>query len=589
VQVLDRNDAVQEKYGLQYNTNQFSWDRPNNSNGRDLWGYYNGQAGVNTNLIPRQIVPYREYTTSPATNTATIGGATDRKTNPQYMTEGVLKRITFPTGGYTEFDFETNRYLETDNTTPYAGGLRVAQIRSYDGMSASPVVKTYKYGLNESGYGKKNFFQNLYFYNFNTKYTFVLSGESGAYRYRAYFSNSLLDLDAYDGSPVVYPYVTEYHGSPTSNIGKVVYTYDNGAPAGDIARVLQGTSKVWKESYHWKRGQLTEKKVYDKSGRIMGRTANTYTQLQTSITYVALLAYKYYTWRADPEGECAPFNGGSEEEFYAGKFSLATGVSKIASTTEYVYDQDDPANTRNVQTSTAYAYNATHLQVIESKRATSNLNDEVLVTRMRYPRDYGTIAGTVTGDAKGIQMLQNKNVLTVPVEKYVLRQDNNGANARVVSGVITSFRENTANAAQVVPNVVYLLKLNAGLTNYTTSTVTTGSLSMHANYEPRITFHQYNAAGELVELSKSDDVRSCYVWGYGNTLPVAQVSNASLSQVAYTSFEGGINEGGWTFASAATGVGARTGRNCFSNSTGTVTGTLGIGKFTLSYWAPATA
>lgn len=586
VQVLDASSQVQQKYGLEYHTNQFSWDRANFSDGRDLWGYYNGKESLNTDLIPRQTIPYVEYANaSPATNTAAIGGATDRKTNPLYMTEGVLKRITFPTGGYTEFDFETNRYLEAGNTVAYAGGLRVTQIRSHDGFGAGPVVKTYKYGLNESGNGQKNFFQNLYFYSFDTKYTYSVSGERGSYRYRAFFSSSLLDLDSYDGSPVVYTYLTEYYGDAASNIGKIIYTYDDGAPAGDVARIVQGSSKVWKESYHWKRGFLTEKKVYDKGGRIVSKTVNRPTYLRTSLNYVALLAYKYYTWGGTPSDQCVPFNGGSTVEFFADKFTLPSGVSKLASSTEYVYDQDDAANARNVQTSTAYQYNADYLQVTESKQATSNLNDEVVVTRMRYPPDYGAIAATATGDAAGIRMLQSKNILTLPVEKYVLRQNSDGSGARVVSGAITSFKQNPNGLTQVVPNIVYMLEATSGVTGYTPSTVTTGNLSMPAGYKPRITFHQYNATGELVEISKSDDVRSCYVWGYGNTLPIGQVSNASASQIACTSFEGNANEGGWTFASTAADAGAKTGRYCFNNATGTVSGTIGIGKFTLSYWA----
>jgi hypothetical protein len=201
-----------------------------------------------------------------------IGGATDRNANPAYMTEGVLKRIDFPTGGYTEFDFETNRYQESDNSTVYTGGLRVSQMRSYDGFSPAPIVKTYKYGLNESGFGNKNFIQSLSFYNYTMNYSYQLGTENGSYRSRLFFSNSLLDIDAFDGTPVTYPYVTEYYGDITTNIGKITYVYDNGAPAGDVARIVQRSTKTWKESNHWKRGNLTEKKVFAKNGNLIAKT-----------------------------------------------------------------------------------------------------------------------------------------------------------------------------------------------------------------------------------------------------------------------------------------------------------------------------
>ncbi|RFM26758.1 RHS repeat domain-containing protein [Deminuibacter soli] len=75
------------------------------SNAQDLFGYYNGKN--NSGLIPQTTGNYDSYP-------YTIGGA-DRGANEIYTQAGILKQIKYPTGGYTNFDYEINRYA--DNKT----------------------------------------------------------------------------------------------------------------------------------------------------------------------------------------------------------------------------------------------------------------------------------------------------------------------------------------------------------------------------------------------------------------------------------------------------------------------------------------
>jgi hypothetical protein len=63
----------------------------------DHWGFYNGKHNNNT-VIPIVVE-----------NGVQWPGA-DRRPDPTYMRAGTLKRITYPTGGYTEFDYEPNDY-----------------------------------------------------------------------------------------------------------------------------------------------------------------------------------------------------------------------------------------------------------------------------------------------------------------------------------------------------------------------------------------------------------------------------------------------------------------------------------------------
>jgi len=68
----------------------------------DHWGYYNGQTD-NQTLLPSQTLttPVQRYLD---------GGNRDPDTTNLYPRNGVLSSITYPTGGYSNFDYELNDY-----------------------------------------------------------------------------------------------------------------------------------------------------------------------------------------------------------------------------------------------------------------------------------------------------------------------------------------------------------------------------------------------------------------------------------------------------------------------------------------------
>jgi YD repeat-containing protein len=89
----------------------------------DYWGYYNGQE--NQHLIPTTTVlakdvnsisfisgasPYNGYV---GTESWTIQGA-NRESSAAFMKAGILNKITYPTGGYSLFDFEPHQYPYDD-------------------------------------------------------------------------------------------------------------------------------------------------------------------------------------------------------------------------------------------------------------------------------------------------------------------------------------------------------------------------------------------------------------------------------------------------------------------------------------------
>ena len=147
-----------------------------------------------------------------------------------------------------------------------------------------------------------------------------------------------------------------------------------------------------------------------------------------------------------------------------------------------------------------------------------------MVERQVYPPDYGA----VTTAAAGIRQLQEKHMIGMPVEKYVMRQNTDGSNSRVVSGVITTYRSNVANTSQVVADQVFQLETSAPVSSYTTSNVSGTVFNMDGRYRPRLRYDHYDGSGNVVQFTKSDGVPACYLWGYQNSLPIAQTVNADI-------------------------------------------------------------
>ena len=99
---------------------------PRDSAAQDYWGYYNGSGGeymTAGNTIVRQDM--QTYSVNGYKN-----GGTNRNPDLYFLKIGTLNKITYPTGGSTEYFYQmpTKIYTQTENITPtvsrnFQGGL----------------------------------------------------------------------------------------------------------------------------------------------------------------------------------------------------------------------------------------------------------------------------------------------------------------------------------------------------------------------------------------------------------------------------------------------------------------------------------
>ncbi len=127
--VEDAENQAYQKYEFTYENPQ---ELPSTrSLSQDYLGYYNG-AG-NTVLYPTYVLD------EGGTNAITFLGA-DRSPNEAFATTGMLKRITYPTGGFTEFDFELH-----DVTEPVESTQNVIYLSETVGESTDVDISLYSY------------------------------------------------------------------------------------------------------------------------------------------------------------------------------------------------------------------------------------------------------------------------------------------------------------------------------------------------------------------------------------------------------------------------------------------------------------
>lgn len=588
-QLRDGAGNLVNKHSFQYHTNTFSWDWPTNSYRRDYWGFYNGKP--NSNLIPVTTIQYQPnslVTPGPLT----FGGA-DRSTDATYLTEGTLKEIHYPTGGHTVFEFEPHQY--DDNGTPaLVGGLRIKKITSYDSPATPAKIKEYKYGAGESGRGIQNF--DLRTAYFNTSQVIRTAGTEQPPPYRQYtstmyFSNSVLG-QGFDDSPVIYPIVTEYDGTSSVNNGKTVFEFDNNIASGDPIQTVMYSTKMFRNYKAWARGKLTKKVVYNSSGAPVSETNISYTLLKNETNYISqgivhhiianMEEFKYY-YIPCAHSNGLPFDGMT---YAALNFQQSTGVYKESGTTEILYTNGLPTLTKT----TSKTYNADYLQLISQEESGSG-TPEVRATKFRYPFDIVNMGTTYTGTPKAFKDLLLKNIYSIPFEKYTIVQKSDGSDQKVISGQVTTFKSNPANSAQIVTDKIYILEINSAISpasHYVLGSLSgTSTFNKDSRYQERINFSAYDVAGNIREVIKTSDNPISYLWDYSNTQPIAQIVNAPIGGVAYTSFESD-GKGNWVFSGATSAdsnspVGAK--GYLLSDGNITKSGLSSGTTYIVSYWS----
>jgi hypothetical protein len=552
--VIVRAENESQKYSFVYNAGDF---RMNGSPVYDVdyWGYFNGAN--NENFMPKWsdvpfVAYYRGGFTAPDYYTMDIGYA-NRNTNEEEMKKFMLTRINYPTGGYTAFEYEANRYLDDNQQEMLTGGLRVKKIESNDGSNPT-LVKTYKYGINENGMGytENPIDINDFIIDSREIYTHLFYAGTGTGQIyfcgEAYSSSLIPDIinrkqtflpsprqTGYmiDGSTVWYEEVAEYIGTNTDNVGKTVYKYEMPIKT-EFSRYQTESGDNLKTVfpsliYGYDFPALKEQVNYKNTAGIyeaVRKTENNYIPLSHGATY----CYPLFMWATS--NTFLPIYANSTDVFTNhGLFcnqstEIQSRAKKLFNATTYDY-----SNGNEVATTTEYEYdNSVHEYPTRITRNTTNGNK--YLTTLKYPIDYVNISAQ-DNISKGILQLQASNVVSDPVEEMTELLNSSYVHQGVVKSL---FREYKVDKPFV--SKVYQTENASLITDFVVSSVNNGAVVKSNRYKEKVNVSKYSDGGRILEQSTPDGEVNSYIWGFNEAYVIAEIKNAPYAEVAYSSFEG---------------------------------------------------
>jgi YD repeat-containing protein len=224
---------------------------------------------------------------------------------------------------------------------------------------------------------------------------------------------------------------------------------------------------------------------------------------------------------------------------------------------EYSTEINYEGNEENpITTTTYYGYdNLEHLQLTYTKIERSSKNGDVedaTETFIRYPDDYSV---------SSLKAIKDRHILIVPIKKETV------VNGSQVGGQILTYN----SLGQ--PKTVYKYRATEKKPPMAHNPAEIG----YTDYAPESNFTYDEKSNRIKQVEKNGVVQGVYLWGYNNSKPIAEVKNAAIGQVFYTSFE----EEGKSIGIAQTGE-RYLNKGSFTISTTAIpAGTEGL---KMSYW-----
>ncbi len=544
----------------------------------DAWGYFNGVT--NDQLIPKMYIYPAEtgsnrYRLSPIPGyngqVVILDGA--NRSSSRSMTTGVLSRIIYPAGGTTSFFFEPHQYLDSRTNESYmAGGMRIASISYYDGLSNnSRINKSFSY-VDEAGKSSGRLVSRPVFampaykwkdpnYPNSTSTTYdktyaSLSGDDIWKFLTVRTENAIDNGESTLGSTVGYTTVTVSRGGG----GSAKYEYympgvfgetSNGdwqATVNKFARPTNcanmgvvSTGGAWtfpqapNPLYDYERGLLWKKSEFDEQGKMVRYTTNTYQYLYKSGTQPV----KVWGLRYDKYALCDDI-ATTNTIFFYGKYFLLADVSKVTSQeTVSLYDAADVTGTKMLTESTQYTYGSTNHKLLTQVTRTA-VDGTIFTSQTKYPLDYTNVTTNADPATLMISSLQTGFRNGIPIET-INTVKRSGSAERVVAGTLAKFADFGTGKPWVESQWNLSAQYPVLIDSFKRSSVVFQNgaykFDIDTRYEPTVGYLNYDINGNVRSVQTRNRTMASTLMGYGGSLPIAQAANAGLGQLAFSDFE----------------------------------------------------
>jgi YD repeat-containing protein len=460
------------------------------SSSLDMQGYYNGSTGL---LLSTGYSPL-------------VQNFTHRQTNSNYASTGLIKRITYPTGGYTIFDFESHdcgKYIEHKesiemydlyftNSNLRVGGARIKQIIQSTGDTIA-----YSYTNNRRMVNLEYQSSGVYLqpYIHEIEYT-MTTPLKNIYYYKAMAGiNTMYKTASVSEATVGYSQVTETKKKAGQNSGKTVYYFSTHETNPDIA-ALSSTSNVIRTNnivstdiYYFtkqmdkfitytdnslERGKLLRKDYYNSSGALCQKEIYKYNDNPDRFQNVVI---------GVNVGFSGGFGSGVANAYASYYYPTEITEKQICS----YFGNDSIVETTN------YKYNAKRLL---SEIKVVNSNGKTHKTEYKYPYDKATITP--------YSYMITRNILSPIIEEaeYI---DNVFSQKKIID--YKSWGNNVYS-----PEFVKLQTSN------------------QTSPETRISYHKYDPQGNPIYFIKESTEKIVYLFD-SYQYPLAEIKGLSYDEV----------------------------------------------------------
>jgi hypothetical protein len=302
----------------------------------------------------------------------------------------------------------------------------------------------------------------------------------------------------------------------------------------------------------WRRGHLLSEKAFASGGIPVSRTTNVYDFIRhASVTnfrtgsLVESSCSELYGWCNQVDSYYSLYSDQVRHLSTAKIEYIKRGtiLDSLITVTNFFYD--NPLNT-----------NATRVESMNSK-------GEIIKATTFSPLEKANIPDLTTTSSIAIDSMLARNILTPSIDVREL----NGS--KLISRKLTQFKQ---VASKILPDKIQLQL---------------GSSTL----DDKLVLNSYDAFGNVGEQQKANDVPHAYLWGYSGKYLIAEVTNASLIDVAYTSFE---NDGNTTWSTSSPlrdSMSAVTGYKRYDLFNGSVTKSslTPSKKYIVTFWSTSAA
>ena len=616
--------------------------------GLDHWGNLNNSnAGMANFNFYTEFDPNEYNLSSPAVylgqNNAyhkfklmpNINNSDDRQpsTPEQY---GILKKITYPTGGYTEFVFENHQFLTTtalngdyiNNPNKRrkidAAGFRIKKITNYTANQQIADVKNYRYG--------GRYVEGLNIFN-GSAYDSLNFPNAHTGLGIAVVDPNILTYMKYDSHGVI-PDI--FGGNVNSPFGSVFFSVRNmvkgvNIPNQNPLRYIIDNRNTWAYEYRFSpihfRALLNGRPsvIYSDVTVYHGDIGESeYQYFPENTAGKTVYQYDVIDYLHDPETGTMK-SMFFEETLYKNRYNLSYDdqsyqYNKLTNKTDYRYDFDlqeyKPVNKEN---SNWYFY--------KNRSSYYDWSNSRPFFMNYYPGKYQKLLSFFTQDYKfiGYSQLLNRDITTYSAtgtnittsESYSYNLRNQLTHKSTVNSdgkcITTTYQYPEILSTGTPPAISDMVSKNIispvikQETNSNGKFVTgtrieynvfnnsiimpSESYQLEVNpsssvYVLRKQATKYTAKGNPKEI-ENDGVYTAYLWDSDDRYLFSKIINARHNDVAYTSFEDNCSGSNWTVPSTTRTTNSRTGNKCYNLSSGSVTksGFVANTAYTLSYWS----